>query len=512
MNIILVSPPIQDMYFTPGRSSALGMHTVAALLDKTGEKVSALNCPQLKPEGTAIPPLQGTGYLQKFIMPGERGKLSFFTGYRHFGLSFTECAEKIHTLKPDLVLVSSFAFAYADAALALIEAIRAHGCTVPVGIGGAGPSAFPEYYLKHKGIDFVVTGEAETILSLIISRIKSGSTDFSGISNTYFKKDGEISVPSGFTYPESEDLELVWSVTGETANTMYISTSLSRGCPKRCRFCSNFITHNRRFRTVSVDKIKEKLYTFPKHKRIILNFEDDNLTFLPEYFFKVLTLFTSAVPDIHFMAENGIDYSFLTPESIKKLVHSGFIQFNLSLGTLSEKSAASENRPLSLIKYETILREIEKYSVPVITYFICGLQGDTPESVVETLLYLAELPTLAGISPFYPVPGLYGFTDRNLFKEQPPSACRGAAFYPWNGTLTTGEMVTAFRLARFVNLTKQERHTPLEKELLQRITTTGKLHTIVRKNKRNILAEVPFMDGKMVSLFFKNRIDGLKGF
>ena len=73
-------------------------------------------------------------------------------------------------------------------------------------------------------------------------------------------------------------------------------------------------------------------------------------------------------------------------------------------------------------------------------------------------------------------------------------------------------MVTAFRLARFVNLLKQKRHTPLEKELLQRITATGKLHTIVRKNKRNMLAEVPFMDGEMVSLFFKNRIDGLQGF
>ncbi len=512
MIIALVSPPVQDMYFTPGRSSALGMHTIAALLDRTGEEVSVFNCPRMKPGGTSIPPIQKTDYLQKFIIPGERGKLSFFTGYRHFGLSFTECAEKIHNLNPDLVLVSSFAFAYADDALALIEAIRAHGCMAPVGAGGAGPSAFPEYYLKQKGADFAVTGEAEKVIHLVINRIKSGSIDFSGIPNTYFIKKGTITASAAFTYPESGDLEFVWSATGETDDTLYLSTSLSRGCPKRCRFCSNFITHNRRFRTVSVDKIKEKLCTFPKHKHIILNFEDDNLTFIPEYFFEVLTLFTSAVPDIHFMAENGIDYSFLTPESIKKLVQFGFGQFNLSLGTLSEKSAARENRPLSLIRYERILREIEKYSVPVITYFICGLEGDTPEAVVETLLYLAALPTFAGISPFYPVPGLYGFTDRNLFKEHSPSQCRGAAFYPWNGTLTTGEMVTAFRLARFVNLLKQKRHTPQEKELLQRITATGELHTIVRRNKRNILEKVPYMNEKMVSLFFKDGIDGLKGF
>ncbi len=512
MKILIVSPPVRDMYFTPGRSSALGMHTIASLLRKRGETVQCINCPSLKPEGTAIQPIDKTDYLQKYIIPGERGKISFFTGYKHFGPSFQECTEQIKLLKPDFIFISCFAFAYAENTVAFIDTLRKQQCAIPVGIGGSGASAFPEYFLDKTNAVFVFSGEGEKVLPLLMHRIKKGTFDFSDVPNTYFVKKGKIIAPSHFIYPESEDLEFIWSITGESSDTFYISTSLSRGCPRRCQFCSNFITHKRQFRTVPFEKVEKKITDFPKNKRIVLNFEDDNLSFVPDYFSRILELFTSTFPNIQFMAENGIDYSFLTPESIRKLAAYGFRQFNLSLGTLSEETAIQEKRPLSLTRYETIIHEIEKYRIPVITYFICGLQNDTPGSIVKTLLYLASVPTRIGISPFYPVPGLPGFTNKEYFLNHPPSLCRGAAFYPWNKTLSTEEMVSAFRLARYVNLLKQKEHTPLEKELLSRIKKEKELYTIVRRHKRNILMKIPFMNNAMTALFFKNVINISKSF
>lgn len=504
MKIVIVSPPVRDMYFTPGRSSALGMYTLSKILKKLGNSVTTFNCPLLHPEGRTIPPLKETEHLQKFIIQGERGKLSFFSGYKQFGPSFQTCAKKILEHDPDCILISSFAFAYAGDTLELIKSLRElePGCLI--GAGGGGVSSYPEYYLKAQGADFVVTGEAENVMGKLMKELHSNSSDLYSVPNLYFKHDGKIISPSKETHTQAENLEFVWSKTGETKQKVFISTSLSRGCPRRCRFCSTHITHGHLFRYVPLEKIKKELAFLPANKHIVLNFEDDNLTFVPEYFFQVLSLFHSHFPDITFIAENGIDYSFLNPEKVKKLVQLGFKQFNLSLGTLSSDTAQAEKRIVSLEKYEIIIREIQKYTIPVISYFICGLQNDTPENIVKTLAYLMKVPTLVGISPFYPVPGLYGYTNKNVFKTHTSSLCRGASFYPWNNTVSTQEMVTAFRISRFINFFKQKQYTQLEKELLTRIIETKTLHTIVRRNKRNTIVAIPYMEKEMVALFFES--------
>lgn len=502
MKVSVVSPPVRDTYFTPGRSSALGMYTVASLLKKRGDTVFTFNCPLLKPSGITIPPLEETEHLQDFFIRGEWGKLSFFTGYKHFGPSFRYCAEKILENTPDLILISSFAFAYAGDTLELVREIRKIDKRIIIGVGGSGVSSFPEYYLEGDLINFAVTGESETVIPEIMRKLEKTASDFSSLPNCYFKNSGKVIQPGERVYTVSDDLEFIWSITGKTRTKLFISTSLSRGCPKRCRFCSNFITHGHSFRKVAIEKIKEGIKAFPGDKQIILNFEDDNLTFDPEYFIRVLELFSSNFPGISFMAENGIDYSFLDPYSTRKLVQYGLRQFNLSLGTLAPGTAAAETRPLNISTFEMILDTLKELDIPVITYFICGLENDTAYSIVKTLNYLKNKPTMAGISPFYPVPGLPGFTDNNLFTQHSPYLCRGAAFYPWNNSLSTAEMVTAFRLARFINILKLKNHSALEEMLIERILTTGKLYTIVREHRKNKIIPVPLMDDRMICSFF----------
>ena len=501
MKVTITAPPVRDMYFSPGRNSALGMLTMAKLLTREGAYVSILNCPAENPSGFSIPPLKETEHLNPFIIPGERGAVSFFTRYRQFGPSFEECAERIAGTCPNLVLISCFAWAYAEDTVELVKALRKKGIRVPIGAGGGGVSAFPEYFLSM-GLDFVITGEGEGSAAPLILEMRKKDPDFSRIPNCFTIESGAIVPPKTFYQAESSDLEFVWSITGETKKRRYISTSLSRGCPRRCRFCSNFLTHGREFRKVPVTKILEGVQEIPPDKHTVINFEDDNLSFDPEYLFRVLEIFSSRLPEVSFMAENGMDYSFLDGNIVKKLAGAGFGQFNLSLGTASALSAESENRHMSLQKYERVLEAADQSGIPVVTYFICGLEKDNPRSITQILKYLHPLPTYTGISPFYPVPGLPGYTDREIFLRHAPSLCRGASFYPWNGTLTTGEMITAFRLSRFSNLKQRGAEMETERELLVRIETLGELHTLVRKNRGNRIIPVPLMDKDMTAGFF----------
>ncbi|MDO9263780.1 MAG: hypothetical protein Q7U02_07430, partial [Desulfosalsimonadaceae bacterium] len=110
-----------------------------------------------------------------------------------------------------------------------------------------------------------------------------------------------------------------------------------------------------------------------------------------------------------------------------------------------------------------------------------------------------------GISLFYPVPGIPDYTDTRIFDRGPPSLCAGSSAFPWNGSLTTGQMVTAFRLARLVNLLKSDYQTDMDKALIDHVKRHHQLYTLEKTGKYKKIIPVPNMDAEMVRLFF----DGL---
>ena len=106
---------------------------------------------------------------------------------------------------------------------------------------------------------------------------------------------------------KAEEIAFVLKKTKETRKTVYFTTSLSRGCPKKCRFCSNFLCHGRNFRVIPIKKIKKELSIIPpataeNKKTVYINFEDDNLLLAPEYFLEVLTAFRDKFPNAFFFS------------------------------------------------------------------------------------------------------------------------------------------------------------------------------------------------------------------
>jgi len=491
---------VRDFYFTPRRFSALGARTACSLLEAAGHQVSHLNFPMLSRSGRSVSLPPELEHLRDLIAPLERGPLSFFTRYQHFGPSCAECADRVVATEPDLVLLSSFAFAYADQALELAGQIRQRRPGTTVVAGGAGASVLPEYYLDADSggpsrVDLVLAGEAEAGLVDLVGRLTRGRSDLSGIPGLYRAGDGTSLPPPSRT--ESGDLQFVWSAALKTARRVHVSTSLSRGCPRTCRFCSNHLTHGRHFRTVPFERVAAGIEQLPQGLPIVLNFEDDNLLLAREYWLDILRLCRERLPGVTFRAENGLDYGLLDEAVIDELIDVGMERFDLTLGSAASDVLRSEQRHGDLHRLARVVRRAADREVPVVTYFICGLQGDTVETVLETLLLLAELPTQVGISMFYAVPGLPGFTDLGLFERGCSSRCAGSSAWPWTGSLTSAQLVTAFRLARFVNLSRKETLSAEEGELLERCRREGRLYTWQGRDRRCVPA--PGIDGDMAA-------------
>jgi hypothetical protein len=238
-------------------------------------------------------------------------------------------------------------------------------------------------------------------------------------------------------------------------------------------------------------------------KAVFFNFEDDNLLFAPDYYLEVMGKIRSKFPSVRFLAENGIDYTLLSPDLAGRLIEAGMSGFNFTVVSLKDEILASQNRKSSLTHFETIVRHVSQLGIPVLSYYICGLKDDTKQDVVNVLSYLSKLPTLVGISMFYGIPNIPDFTDMALFDNLAPCLGNGSSAYPWNKTLSTTELVTAFRLSRYVNLVKYDRKTALEVQLIEKVKREGKLFTFVKEKKEVKIIEVPEYDKEMVRMFFK---------
>lgn len=511
MNPVRVSvaiPPVFDFYFTRHRFSGLGASVLCRLLSDNGCRVQLFHFPAGTKKGTRTPLPEALDYLKPHIIENEAGKLSFFTRYQRFGRPIDECANLILNDAPDILFISCFAFCYALPALELANRVRALNPHVRIAVGGAGVSAYPDYFIRRHNIDFAFTGEAEVSIPSFLAVMQSGTGDFRQVPNLFWKKDGIVVSPMIRKLTTADEICFVMEKTTETTASVGITTALSRGCPRTCRFCSNFLCHGRTFRTVPIAVVRETIKSFStdpsaKQKKVYINFEDDNLLLNPGYLLDVMDAFRSEFKTVSFGAENGIDHTLLTPTLAETLIRRGMRQFNLSIAGTHPGILARERRDNRFARYAEVIRIIRRFNLLCITYFICGFAQETAETVVSNIAFLAGQPTLLGISLFYPVPGIPDYEDPTIFDGIPPYVCAGSAAYPWNRSLSTAEMVTAFRLSRLVNLLKSENRTDDDNTLIAKIMADKRLYTRIREGKALRIIPVSNADAGIINLFFK---------
>ncbi len=471
MKICVVVPPIKDFYYTPHRGSFLGAHIVFSLL-KEYLKLNAelIIFPNIKKKPKIIPIPKELSYLKEFIDEDETGPLSFFKNYKIFGPDLEECAAFIVQRRPKLVFISCFAFCYAKETIELAQKIKDMSSNIKIIVGGGGVSVFPEYFKSFQFVDEIITTEAEI-----------GVLEFFGKS------------PINFVLPQI-------AKTIETKDHVYYSSYLSRGCPKKCKFCSVSLVHGKRLRLIEEKRFFDLICRLPD-KKVFFNFEDDNVLLVKEYFIKILEKVRSIKNNLLFSCENGIDYTQLNLSLLNKLISLGFRQFNFSVGNIDRKISEDQKRSNELTLLEELLDYLAFNRITSITYFISGFKGENWKIALKNLIYLGKLPTRIGFSPFYPVPGIEGFENKSIFLRISPRIACGSSMWPWNGSLSTQDIITLFRLTRFVNLWKKENKSVEEINLLMKCIRDKRLYTF--KKRRDGFYEPKNYNKEMVKIFFE---------
>ena len=364
----------------------------------------------------------------------------------------------------DVYGISSGFTPYHGEALTVARIIKEWDASKIVVMGGAHVSADPEGVLKSPLVDYVVLGEGERRLPLLLKQLeKNGKA--AAIDGVGTGSNGKITVSAANTfiddldalpYPARDLLDPDSYRIGKKRSTMIIT---SRGCPHRCAYCSAHRTMGTTFRTRSPMNIVEEMKECrEKYDIQAFDIEDDNFTYDQKRAAELLRLIiqTFGVGTLAMSAMNGISYASLSGELMGLMKRAGFSTINISLVSTSDSLRSTMGRSQGVSDFSTVLDAAERVGLNVVAYAIIGMPGQTIGEMVETVGYLMSRRVLIGPSIFYPVPGtaLFDTCRQEGILPQCTSQYRSSAIPVETADFARLDIVTLFRLVRAVNFIK----------------------------------------------------------
>jgi radical SAM superfamily enzyme YgiQ (UPF0313 family) len=481
--ILLLQPPVQDFYDTDIRLQPLGLALLKAHAQKYHPDVLVHVKDYHHGHGRKTIPLpKDLKYLRDFYSFEDRSPFSTFYNYFHFGASFEKIQNEIELMNPEVVGISCLFSPYFREVITIVKNIKKWKPQVKILLGGSHVSAMKEQILKdYPEVDYLIVGEGEKSFVDFISWQK-GELLADQVGGLGYRNHQTIVMnPTAANYAMDE---MSFADFSDFQNDQYhygkkqiAFIVTSRSCPHRCSFCSVHQTFGLVYRRRSVANVMaEILLRFAEGFRMI-DFEDDNLTFYREEMKQLCLEIIKHFPhgEMEFVAMNGISYLSLDDELLQLMKAANFTHLNLALVSSDDSVRKSTKRPHTVEKFLTVVNTAHQLGFKIVSYQILGLPNETLASMIQTLIFMANLPVLQGASLFYLTP------HSPIAKDFPPPTERDiflsrlTAMAIETKSVNRQDLYTLFIITRIVNYLKSESRMESADQILQDLLTTKKL-------------------------------------
>ena len=271
-----------------------------------------------------------------------------------------------------------------------------------VGFWGPFPSRFPEQFDAG---DFVLLGELEAFFSSEFAGLEQleGSITISSLPDI-----DALPTPSYDGFPISR-----YRYVPAISQTPFVTLQASRGCPFSCRYyCTYGEYQGAKIRLRSPEKVVDDMvHVKEKHRVKGIQFRDPTFglhkSFIPAFCEELKRRDVK----IKWGMETRLD--LLNEENLQQMFDVGLRNINVGIETNNAAVAKANKRPLIEENHqERVVKFCEKIGIKVTAFYILALEGDTVETVRETIRYAVKLNThLARFSVSTPYPGT-GFYDQ----------------------------------------------------------------------------------------------------
>ncbi len=339
------------------------------------------------------------------------------------GLNVDETAERIISMKPDVLAVTSSTPQIKNA-WRTIEKVKKTNPETKTVLGGFHPSSLPDESLGTGFVDFVVRGEGEqTMLELVNALENKGK--FDAIKGISYKKGGRIMhnadrqliqdldklpFPARDLFPFPEKYSSPFLI-----RKIYATLSTSRGCPGACNFCNKKI-FGFCFRARSPENVLAEIeFLVEKYGVEEFHFVEDAFSTDPERVRKICNLIIEKKLDIAWAFPNGIRVDSVNLNLLKLMRKAGCYRVAFGVESGSEDVLKKIGKNISLSQVKKAFFDAQKAGMITLAFFMLGHWGDTEETMKQTIDFAKELKTdYANFTMTTPFPGtvLYKLVEK----------------------------------------------------------------------------------------------------
>ena len=457
MKICLIQPPINDFYETEIRNIPLGLLSIGANLE--GHDVQVVD---LRKSGRKTLPVPDVfSDLKQYYHSDDKSPFGLYKNYYRFGYTIDEFDEMIPT-NIDIYGISAMFTTYSENVIEIIKFLKTNRPECKIVVGGHACAAMLGSFIPE-GADFEIYGEGELTLPILVDAIGKNDTDLSPIPNLVWEQGNEIIINHQEFIAVLDALKFAdYTFSGvpeyKLGRKKHAMLMISRGCPNHCSFCSIHQVMGHRYRTRSVENVLAEIDEKITQGFRSFDFEDDhfggNRKWLNRFLDAIIERYSGY--DLSFQTMNGITATNLDEELLIKMRKVGFSSLNLALVSEKELEQNHLKRPFSTEKFTNLVQLAKKHDFFITAYLILGLPNHSIEEMLESILFLAELPVLIGPSFFYLVPNTPIFdscelsanilSDKRTFRS---------SYMPYKtDKFNRRDLMTLFRITRIINFHK----------------------------------------------------------
>jgi len=271
--------------------------------------------------------------------------------------------------------------------------------------GGPDPTFRIEDWLKYA--DIIVIGEGEKTLLELMNKLIKNPGNLNSVKGIAYKKRKEIIITKPQELLTSEELSQLSHPFYDKDIRDKISAGVvetSRGCPNNCDFCTVTKVYGRQYRVKSIDYIMKELKQ-TKDMGKCLFFTDDNLTAIPS---KTMELLEAII-------ENGLNKKYGVaqttikladnPELMQSLKKANINALCIGIESINDETLKELGKPYTAEQNKRAIKILKKAGFWIHGMMMLGGEGDTPETLKETLEWANQNLDSAQFFSLIPAPG-----------------------------------------------------------------------------------------------------------
>jgi anaerobic magnesium-protoporphyrin IX monomethyl ester cyclase len=341
---------------------------------------------------------------------------------------------------------------------------------LPLVWGGVHVTALPEQTLKSELVDVIVWGEGEDVFPKVLKAIENNDlSPLIGQPGVGIKKNGQcvIGPNSGYTELEERIFELPYHLLDMPHHSRKLLIGperefqiwTSRGCPYRCKFCSNSsrLWPNTKMRNHSIEHIvRDVSVLHRKYGADCIMFADEGFLQSEERFINILEAIRNEGIFIKYRFAARTDILLrLKPETWEMMKEYGVIGIGTAPESGSQRILDYMGKGITLEQIYKVDAILTKYKFFKSFNFLVCTPSETIEDLKATLLLLSNLaetskycpyPIGTALHKYIPLPETKLFDDAIMKGFKPPEKLEEWGYFDCDAVRETRSIVRPWLL------------------------------------------------------------------